>query len=91
MSRSFKKSPCCPIASKDETAKKRFNRRIRRTMKIDDIPDGAAYRKLNDSYDISDGKFKFESRVEFMEFRCGILGEDARTAAALYRRDFVAK
>ena len=55
MSRSFKKHPGFQIAG-DKGFKKIFNRRIRRAKKLDDIPDGGAYKKLNDSYDIADYK-----------------------------------
>jgi len=55
MSRSYRHRPFIGIACTDKTAKKRFNRRFRRTVK-DDFPSGSAYRKYNETYDISDGK-----------------------------------
>ena len=52
MSRSYKKYPCIKDCSKHG---KRFaNKRVRRTK---DIPDGKAYRKVYNPWDISDWSF----------------------------------
>lgn len=53
MSRSYKKFPCYKCAG-DKTNKKTFNRKLRRTTGIEDIPSGNAYRKMNESWDIND-------------------------------------
>lgn len=54
MSRSYKKHPYYKIG--DPSFKKIFNRRLRRSSKIQDIPSGKAYRKYNDIYSLCDWK-----------------------------------
>lgn len=66
MSRSFKKHPGFQICG-DKSFKKIFNRRIRRAKKLDDIPNGGAYKKLNDSYEIADYKEIGPKWEEFYE------------------------
>ena len=53
MSRSYKKHPIIKYAG-NKDYKKRFNRKLRRTTKIDDIPNGNAYKKMNESWEIND-------------------------------------
>lgn len=44
-----------PGCAKDKSAKKRFNRRIRRKYKHElDFPDNAAYKRMNEPWDICD-------------------------------------
>lgn len=60
MSRSRKKTPSCHVIAKHSGIKKVFNRRLRRNFVVDEyegvspIPDGNAYRRMNESYDIDD-------------------------------------
>lgn len=53
MSRSYKKHPIIKYAG-NKDYKKRFNRKLRRTTGIEDIPNGNAYKKMNESWDIND-------------------------------------
>lgn len=51
MSKSYRKGmQCCG----DKTFKKIFNRRLRRSQKCADIPNGAAYKRYNNSWNIAD-------------------------------------
>lgn len=72
MSRSFKKTPSCHMAGKDGYAKKAFSRRVRRLAKSNDLPDGGAYRKLNESWDISDWHDVHRDYESFRAFRIEI-------------------
>ena len=60
MSRSRKKTPSIHYVAKCGWMKKVFNRRLRRNFVVDEeqgvpaVPDGNAYRRMNDSYDIND-------------------------------------
>ena len=60
MSGSFKKTPSCHFVKKQSEQKKLFNRRLRRAPAVDErqgvssVPDGNAYRRANESYDIAD-------------------------------------
>lgn len=56
MSRSYKKHNWCKCAG-DSSMKKLFNRRIRRSKKFEDIPNGNAYKKLSCSWEIADYRF----------------------------------
>ena len=53
MSRSYKKNPVCTDGSPHTTkeSKKFANKKVRRH---EDIPNGSAYKKVSDSYDIHD-------------------------------------
>ena len=53
MSRSYRKHPFFKCAG-DTRNKKLFNRRIRRSNKLKDIPNGGAYRKYNPTWDLYD-------------------------------------
>lgn len=53
MSHSYKKHNIYKIAG-DTSYKKIFNRRLRRSDRCKDIPNGAAYKKYNNSWDIAD-------------------------------------
>ena len=61
MARSRKLTPCCHIAGHDSWWKRIFNKRLRRNP-IDHregmsaIQDGMAYKRANESWDISDCK-----------------------------------
>jgi len=66
MTRSRKKTPCCHIVKRDGWWKKAFNKRIRR---MQDVPDGNAYRRANESWLIDDwkcvmGRRQFEMWLE---------------------------
>lgn len=55
MSRSMKHYPFCKDRKSSKRGKQYCNRRIRRTMKKEDIPNGKIYKKFNESWDfISD-------------------------------------
>lgn len=61
MSRSRKKTPCCHCAGHDGSWKRIFNRKLRRNpidMRegVSTLPDGMAYRRANESWEISDLK-----------------------------------
>lgn len=53
MSRSYKHHPYFKCAG-DTSYKKLFNRWLRRTKDIDEIPDGNAYKKMYCSWEIAD-------------------------------------
>ena len=55
MSRSYKKTPCY---QDNAGMKKIFNRRLRRSSKCQDIPSGKAYRKMNETYNQCDYKYR---------------------------------
>lgn len=59
MSRSRKKTPSCHIVGRQGGYKKIFNRRLRRNVVMDgegvsSVPDGGAYRRANETWDIDD-------------------------------------
>ena len=61
MTRSRKKTPCCHIVKKDTWFKGHYNRKLRRAPidfaeGVSSIPDGMAYRKANESWEIADWK-----------------------------------
>lgn len=56
MSRSYRHSPWMKCAG-DTEYKKIFNRKLRRCDDCQDIPDGNAYKKMNNSWDIADYRF----------------------------------
>lgn len=60
MSRSWKKNKWSKVG--DPSFKKIFNRKIRRNSKYMDLPSGNAYRKVNDSWDICDYRFRHEKK-----------------------------
>lgn len=60
MSRSYRHNPVVKCA-KDSWYKKHFNRKLRRSDKFQDIPDGSAYRKMNCSWYICD----YSCRVDY--------------------------
>ena len=64
MSRSYKKNKILKACG-DTKYKKIFNRRIRRAHLTDNIDDGGAYKKLNDSYDIHD----YICKVDWEDFK----------------------
>jgi hypothetical protein len=59
MSRSYKKNPIC--ADRNPEMKRIYSRKIRRKG-LDVIPNGMAYKKFCESYEICD--FKFRSTLE---------------------------
>ena len=65
MSRSYRKNLVFGWVTRDKDAKKRFNRKIRRTTDFDDIPSGMSYKKFNESWEIDDGKW----RVSYEDFK----------------------
>lgn len=56
MSRSYRHSAWMKCAG-DPSYKKLFNRKLRRCNDYKDIPNGNAYRKMNNSWDIADYRF----------------------------------
>ena len=59
MSRSYKKNPITKTAG-DKSFKTIFNRRFRRTNDLD-FPSGNAYRKTNETWEISDFSYGYFS------------------------------
>lgn len=55
MSRSRKKTPCFHVSSRDRRFKKWYNRKLRK-LGLDAIPDGNAYRKMNESWYVDEGR-----------------------------------
>lgn len=53
MSRSYKHTPSCNVVKPDGSFKRFFNRRLRRSHMLD-LPQGNAYRKLNETWKIHD-------------------------------------
>jgi hypothetical protein len=49
----------------DKSMKKIFNRRLRRSQKCDNIPDGNAYRKYNNPWDIADYTYRYDDFNHF--------------------------
>ena len=61
MTRSYKHTPCCHCAGHDGSWKRIFNRKLRREPidyieGVSSLPDGMAYKRANESWDISDLK-----------------------------------
>lgn len=82
MSRSYRKHPIMKYAG-NKDYKKRFNRKLRRTAGIEDIPDGNAYKKMNESWDIND----IVSRCSWEEYKEYINSYNPREdEEELYRR-----
>lgn len=70
MGKSYKKHGFIHAAGHDGSWKKIFNRRLRRSNKIKDIPNGNAYKKLNCSWNISDWPCIAPSFEEFRSWEC---------------------
>ena len=51
----------------DKSFKKLFNRRLRRSEKCENIPDGKAYKKYNESWRITDFTWRYNSYEEYRE------------------------
>lgn len=64
MSRSYKKHNIIKCAG-DTSFKKIYNRKLRRTTKLDEIPNGKAYKRMNESWEIYD----FISRCSWEDFK----------------------
>ena len=64
VSRSYKHNVIVKYA-KDTWYKKYFNRKVRRNSKFQSIPDGNAYKKLNNTWDICD----FPCRADYNDFK----------------------
>ena len=92
MSRSRKKTPSCHIAGRDGRMKRLFSRRVRRVPDLYGIPDGGAYRKMNETWDISDWHevgLPYESfRKKRIEFG---LYEGERACRNLYEKCYLRK
>lgn len=55
MSRSRKRTPSCNVTSPDGQMKAAYNRKLRRQWRPgDELPQGGAYRKMNESWEIRD-------------------------------------
>lgn len=92
MSRSYKKTPSCHVVGRDGRMKKVFSRRVRRTTDPDGVPNGGAYRKMNETWDISDCH---EVGLSYGEFRkqCIEFGqyEDERSCRNQYEKWYLRK
>ena len=61
MTRSRKHTPCCHVAGHDGSWKRIYNRKVRRNPidfyeGVSTVQDGMAYRRMNESWEISDLK-----------------------------------
>lgn len=98
MSRSRKKTPSCHVITKQSDFKKIFNRRLRRNFVVDEyegvsaIPDGNAYRRMNESYDIDD---YHDVGLIYEEFRASLIGrgtfKDEKTCRQDYEKWYLRK
>jgi hypothetical protein len=91
MTRSRKKTPCCHVAGHDGWWKRIFNRRVRRNpIDFDEgasaVQDGMAYRRMNESWFISDLKC-VHATVEDYYYP----GEDEDEARNCYEHDYIRK
>lgn len=66
MSRSYRHHYIFKTAG-DKSFKKIFNRRLRRSSKCENIPDGNAYRKYNNSWEIADYVYRYNDYEEYRE------------------------
>lgn len=82
MSRSYKKYPV--IKDKNSGMKKCANRKIRRSKYMEDIPNGKAYRKFSETYDICDYIFHDEFSEFVLSYRA-IYPDSNKTDKELYR------
>ena len=97
MTRSRKKTPCCHYVNKDGWYKGHYNRRLRRNPidwdeGVPSLPDGNAYRRANESWEIDDYR---ATHVTLDEFRCDEpcrkLREGKTTCRRCYERLFIGK
>lgn len=65
MSRSYKKVPIVKSGKRNNKMKRIANRSIRQK----DLPNGSAYKKAFESYNISDWKFRFWGDLETAEWK----------------------
>lgn len=89
MARSRKKTPCCHCAGHDGSWKRIYNRRVRRNPidfreGVSSVQDGSAYRRMNESWEISDLKVTHLTYGEYV----GGSEEDSRDD---YDRSFIRK
>ena len=73
MARSRKKTPCCHCAGHDGSWKRIYNRKLRRNPidydeGVSSVQDGNAYKRVNESWEISDLK---ETHLAFEEYLPG--------------------
>lgn len=91
MSRSRKKTPSCHVIAKQSDFKKIFNRRLRRNFVMDEnegvsaIPDGNAYRRMNESYNIDNYT---EVGLTYEEFRASLLKRGTFVNEKTCRQDY---
>lgn len=90
MSRSYKKHPWEQWGGCKDY-KKLFNRRLRRSEQCKDIPNGKAYKKLNESWNIADYKTNC-SFEEFLNWRW-VEGafKDENEAYAAWKKEYGSK
>ena len=91
MTRSRKKTPCCHCAGHDGSWKRIFNRKVRRNpidydQGVSSIQDGTAYRRMNDSWLISDLKCITATVEDYMDD--GVSEDEARN---WYEHDYIRK
>ena len=72
MGKSYKKHGCCPTVSKDGEWKRIFNRRLRRVPidfaeGVSTLADGGAFKKANETWEISDGKCRVHGFADYDE------------------------
>lgn len=85
MSRSYKKTPSCHIVARDSWYKKHYNRKLRRNRNAQDIPDGNAYRKMNETWNIDDWH---DVASTFEEFRKRRIQYQGKADEATYRNEY---
>ena len=91
MTRSRKKTPCCHCAGHDGWWKRVYNRKLRRNPidfdeGVSTIPDGMAYRRMNESWEISDLKSLYATVEDYY-----YLGVDEDEARNWYEHDYIRK
>lgn len=92
MSRSYRKTSWEFLYSKHRSVKKDFNRRIRRGADVDfeqgviSIPNGGAYRKANESWEICDGERLGPS---WPEYRDECLARNPEANVKLLQRQWI--
>jgi len=97
MTRSYKHTPCCHLAGHDGWLKAVYNRKVRRNPidfaeGVSAIQDGMAYKRANESWDISDLKCV---HITLEDYRCDAPCSKARegklTCRSCYAQHYVRK
>ena len=66
MSRSYRHHYIFKTAG-DKSMKKLFNRRLRRSQRCSNIPNGNAYKKYNESWEIADFIYRYDNYNDYRE------------------------